>query len=512
MAADAASRSDARLSLAGIVKGFGANRVLRGIDLDLKPGEVLALMGANGAGKSTLVKIVGGVHAPDAGQMRLNGAPYRPAGPSAAIRAGVVTVHQSINDGVILPMSVAENLVIDRLCAGKDGLMAPFGRIKRRAREVADGLGLDLPLDKTVADLSLADRQTVAIARALAHDPGVLILDEPTSALSAAEAERLFETVLGLRARGVAVLYISHRLGDIRRVADRIVALRDGAVTGDFRPPLDFEGALHAMLGQAFDARTHAERGPGAPVVTLKGLQATPDAPPLDLALHAGEVTALVGLIGAGKSEIAECLFGRRRPEAGTMTLDGAPYTPRSPGDAIGRGVFMAAEDRANDSLVPTFDLAQNVSLPFVRRFSRLGFLSTAGERANARARVEDLGVVCTAETDPIEALSGGNQQKIVLGRWLSRPCRLLILDEPFQGVDIKARRDIGRTLRDTAADRATLLLLADLDEALEVADRVLVIGGGKIKGEHRVGRLDRDAVVRQMAGQTASGETSRGV
>ena len=456
-------------------------------------------MGANGAGKSTLVKIIAGVHAASAGNMLLDGAPFAPASPSDALSRGIVVVHQAINDNVVLAMDVLENLMIDRMCQGGSVWFARR-RLKREAEAMLARVGLDVKLDTPLSALSLADRQMVAIARALHHDPQLLILDEPTSALSSTEADRLFGVVETLKARGVPVLYISHRMGDIRRLADRIVTLRDGQITGDFAPPLDYAGAVNAMLGEALAEASHARVPPGDPVVALSGLRLAAGAPRIDLTLAEGEVTAIVGLIGAGKSELAECLYGVREPADGTITIDGAPYRPRNAGEAVARGVFMAAEDRAGGSLVADFDISQNMTLPFTAAFSALGLMNRGGERAHARAQIERLGIVARRETDPIGTLSGGNQQKVVLARWLSKPCRLLILDEPFQGVDIAARRDIGAALRATAGDRATLVLCADLDEAIEVADRILVMAHAGIVGTHEIDRLDREAVVRDMS------------
>lgn len=485
----------------GIRKSFGRAEVLRGVDLALRPGEVTALMGANGAGKSTLVEIVAGVHPASAGAMRLDGRPHRPASPSEALRRGVVVLHQGIDDNVVLAMDVLENLMIDRLCRGGS---AWFSRARARpeARAMLERVGLRVPLGRSMAELSPADRQMVAVARALAREPRLLILDEPTAALSDAEAERLFGAVEGFRGRGVPVLYISHRMGDIRRLADRIVTLRDGVVTGEFDPGEE-EAAVHAMLGQSLEAARHARAVAGRTVVSLRGVCAA-GAPPVDLDLREGEVTAVLGLVGAGKTELAQCLYGLR-PFAGRVALDGRPFAPRSPGEAVRAGVHMAAEDRAGGSLVPGFDLARNVTLPFLGAFSTAGLMRPPAERAHAAGLIERLGIVARGPTDPIGALSGGNQQKVVLARWLSRPCRLLILDEPFQGIDIAARLDIGRALRATAADRATLVLCSDVDEALEVADRILVLAGGAVVGEHAIDRLDRAALVRDMtAGEPA--------
>ncbi|MEM8665320.1 MAG: sugar ABC transporter ATP-binding protein, partial [Pseudomonadota bacterium] len=412
----------------GICKDFGPNQVLKGVDLGLYTSQVTVFMGANGAGKSTLVKIVAGVYPASKGSMTLDGAPYAPHSPSDALRRGIVVVHQAINDNIVLTMDVLENLMIDRMCQGGSPW---FGRraLRGEAQAMLDRIGLDVPLDRQMADLSLADRQMVAIARALAHDPKLLILDEPTSALSTAEAERLFGVIESLRARGVPILYISHRMGDIRRLADRIVTLRDGQITGDFCAPLDYEAAVGAMLGQALEGASHTRVAAGEAVVEVSGLVLEADGPPIDMTLHRAEVTAVVGLVGAGKSELGECLYGVRRPLAGTMAVEGAPYAPHSPADGVAAGVFMAAEDRAGGSLVGGFDLSQNITLPFMAAFSALGLVRRGAEKAHARGQIGRLGIVAEGPTDLIETLSGGNQQKVVLARWLSKPCRLLILD-----------------------------------------------------------------------------------
>ena len=498
-----AYRSKPVFTISALEKKFGETRVLRGVDLSLAAGEVTGFMGANGAGKSTLVKIVAGVHPATSGTMTLGGQGFSPESPSDALRKGIVVVHQAINDNVVLTMDVLENLMIDRLCRG-GSIWFGRRRLRPEAQAMLDRIGLDVPLDRQMADLSLADRQLVAIARALAHDPKLLILDEPTSALSDTEALRLFTVIETLKARGIPIIYISHRMGDIRRLADRIVTLRDGVITGDFRPPLDYEAAVDAMLGTALAKAGHARATAGGTVFAAKGLRLTPASPPMDLALRASEVTALVGLVGAGKTEFAQVAYGVRPAAAGTMTLEGAAYAPASPSAAVAAGVFMASEDRAGGSLVPDFDISQNMTLPFTAAFSSLGMVRRGAERAHAARQIDRLGIVARRETDAIGTLSGGNQQKVVLARWLSEPAKLLILDEPFQGVDIAARRDIGAALRATAKDRATLVLCADLDEAIEVADRIVVIAHHTIVGEHTIDTLDRDAVVAHMSAAPA--------
>ena len=488
----------------GVRKSFGPVTVLQGVDLDLKAGAVTVLMGANGAGKSTLVRILSGVYTRGGGTITLADATFDPATPAEAIRAGVVTVHQNINDGVVADLDVATNLTLDRLNGRGARLFFNPRRVRREAAAVASRMGLAIDLSAKITDLTLADRQMVAIARAMAHEPKVLILDEPTSSLSSAEADRLFDLVDRLKARGVAILYISHRMSDIRRLADSIVSLRDGRITGRFEgPELDYEGAVNAMLGRKVSAGAVAVRDASHPVFSVRGLKLSEQARPFDFDLGDGEIVAVTGLVGVGKTALAETLFGARTPEAGEMTLDGVNYAPKTTGQAIARGVFLVAKDRAISGIVPDFNIYENISLPFLRRLSTFGISSRRAEKATARQQISSLGVVCRNERDEMQTLSGGNQQKVMVGRWLSEPSRLLILDEPFQGVDIAARRDIGEKLRASAAGRTTILFLTELDEAFEVADRILVMSEHTIVGEHRNVDIDVERLLSEIAGQS---------
>ena len=487
----------------GVRKSFGPVTVLQGVDLDLKAGAVTVLMGANGAGKSTLVRILSGVYTKDAGAITLAGATFEPTTPAEAIRAGVVTVHQNINDGVVADLDIATNLTLDRLSGRGARLFFNPRRVRREAAAVASRMGLSIDLAANINDLTLADRQMVAIARAMAHEPKVLILDEPTSSLSSAEADRLFDLVDRLKARGVAILYISHRMSDIRRLADSILALRDGRITGRFEgPELDYEGAVNAMLGRKVSAGEVAVREAGRPVFNVRGLKLSEQTRPFDFDLGDGEIVAVTGLVGVGKTALAETLFGARMPAAGEMTLDGKRYAPKTTGQAITQGVFLVAKDRAISGIVPDFNIYENISLPFLRRLSSFGIASRRAEKVKARQQISALGVVCRSERDEMQTLSGGNQQKVMVGRWLSEPSRLLILDEPFQGVDIAARRDIGEKLRASAAGRTTILFLTELDEAFEVADRILVMSEQTIVGEHRNADIDVERLLSEIAGQ----------
>ncbi len=486
----------------GLEKAFGDNRVLRGLSLDLNGGEVTALMGANGAGKSTLVKILSGVHSRDGGTIRLAGRNFAPDSPANAIRQGVVTVHQSINDGVIPDLDVASNLMIDRLAEPGYGFLLRRKHLFAEARKIADRMGLDLDVRRPVSELGVADRQLIAIARAMSHQPELLILDEPTSSLSVAEAERLFDLIDLLKQRGVAILYISHRMSDIRRIADRIVSMRDGEISGIFEgDDLDYEGAMHAMLGHRMTDVDITAPQAGDMVLELSGLQLLADSKPFDFRLRQNEVVAVTGLLGSGKTALAQALFGLKRPHSGSMKLYGKSYAPANPASAIASGVFMSAKDRTSNAVVADFNVARNMSLPFLRSFSSLSFINRGAEKAAARGLIGDLAIVCQSETDGIGTLSGGNQQKVMLARWLARDCQLLLLDEPFQGVDIRSRRDIGAKVRQTARGRATLVFAAELDEALEVADRIVVMHDHAIIADFANRNVDLNAILAAVAG-----------
>ncbi len=476
-------------SASEVAKRFGATVALARVDLSLCAGEVVALMGANGAGKSTFVKIVSGVLAADAGALVLRGARYAPASPRHAQRAGVATVHQSIADAVVPTLSIADNLLLDSLCtAPAGGFVTPAARL-RAAAPLARRVGLAVDLRAPLGSLPLAAQQRVVIARALAHQPALLILDEPTASLSASEAERLFVLVDRLRADGVAILLVSHRTHDVRRLADRVAILRDGQIVSTLSPPFDFDAAIETMIGRTLspgakpgrddepeprDARA-AKAGDG---FHASGLRVYPHSAPFDLSVRRGEIVALVGPVGGGKSRLAHAVFGAGRLAAGDMRLDGAPWRPRSPAEAIRGGVFLAGEDRWRASLfpdgTPCATLAGTLSLPFLARWFPAGLVRRSRERAAARAAIARFGIRCAGPDARLGTLSGGNQQKAVIARWHLAPARLLLLDEPFQGIDMGARADLIALLRSEAAARATLVFLSDLEEAHALADRVV--------------------------------------
>ena len=477
------------LTARAVSKRFGPTLALDRADLSIHAGEVVALMGANGAGKSTLVKILSGVYSPDDGELSLRGQPFRPASPQDAKRCGVATVHQSIADAVVPTLSIADNLLLDRLCDPSSPWRAmPAARLQAAA-PLAERVGLEVDLSAPLASLSLASQQLVTLARALATRPALLILDEPTASLSAPEAERLFGLLDRLRAEGVAILLVSHRLGDLRRIAGRVTIVRDGRVVADLRAPIDFDAAVETMIGrplriQAADVGAAAVSDSASafaaqlPYFSVRDLQLTPGSIPFDLDVQRGEIVAIAGPVGGGKSRFARAIFGATHAASGAMTLDGKLWRPRSPADAIRAGVFLAGEDRWRSSLfpdsVPFASIAGTLSFPFLSHWFKHGRVHRAREQRAATEAIERFGIRCTGPDDRLTRLSGGNQQKVVLARWHAQPARLLLLDEPFQGVDAGARADIVDTLRRHAPERATLVFVSDLEEALEIADRVV--------------------------------------
>ena len=473
------------LTARAVSKRFGPTLALDRVDLSIHAGEVVALMGANGAGKSTLVKIVSGVYAPDDGELSLRGQPFRPASPHDAKRWGVATVHQSIADAVVPALSIADNLLLDRLCDPASPWRATPAARLQAAAPLAARVGLEADLSAPLASLSLASQQLVTLARALATRPALLILDEPTASLSAPEAERLFGLLGRLRAEGVAILLVSHRLGDLRRIAGRVTIVRDGRIVADLSAPIDFDAAVETMIGRplrtrpgALNATAASASAPRVPYFSARDLQLTPGSVPFDLDVQRGEIVAISGPVGGGKSRFARAIFGAVRTVAGTMTLDGEPWRPRSPADAIRAGVFLAGEDRWRTSLfpdsVPFASIAGTLSFPFLSRWFKAGRVHRVREQRAAAEAIERFGIRCTGPDDRLTRLSGGNQQKVVLARWHAQPARLLLLDEPFQGVDAGARADIVDTLRRHAPERATVVFVSDLEEALEIADRVV--------------------------------------
>ena len=484
---------------------FDATRALDNVSFDFFPGEIMALVGANGAGKSTLIKIICGYHSGYEGKIFIEGEEALITCPKDAYDAGFQTVHQIINQGVIQSMTVAENLALEEMLSPDQPVFYDYKGIKKRAREIASMLDLDyLDLDVPVFTISQSDRQMISIARALASDPKLLILDEPTSSISEKEAERLFITLKKLRSRGVSIVYVSHRLHEITRLADRVGVLRDGKKAAVLEVPFSAQHIVHAMVGDIEHEPVRKEdvhTNKNAVKLELKGIVVEEGSRPVNLKIYEGEVLGITGLIGAGKSELAQIIFGIHKPVSGEMFLHGVPYDPENIKDAIRHGVFMVPEDRNNNAVFPPFNIRQNIVAPFLDSFSnKLSLLNVGKERKEARRMVESMTIKCESEEAEIDSLSGGNQQKVVVARWLMTEPELVILDEPFQGVDVKSRSEIGKYLRAHIGKSSAILIATDIDEVVDVADRVVVFNSGMIAGEQQAGEIEKDTLVHWTA------------
>lgn len=495
--------------LRGVGVRYGTHQVLRDISVELAPGTITALLGTNGAGKSTLIGAMSGANASHTGTIEVAGEAVRLSSPTRARRAGIETVHQRIADGIVPGLSVADNIALTDLADAAPGLVRRAAS-ERVARAALARLGLDWSDAVLRADagrLGASDAQLLILARALRSTPRLLILDEPTSALTAAEADRLFDVLRALREgvdghAGLAILFVSHRFGEVERLADRILVLRDGGLTLDTARPFDWHAALEAMLGVPTELQQHiTEPLPAAgDVLTIEDAVLVAGAAPLSLAVRGGQVTGVLGLLGAGKTELAELVSGVRAAGAARLALDGRPYRPTTPAAAHAAGVVLVPEDRQRQAIQPGWSIARTVGLPVLRAISRLGVVSARRQRALADEVIDAYDVIAPSPAALLDELSGGNQQKVVVGRWLRTAPRVAVLDEPFRGVDIGARRRIGAAARDRAAAGAAVVVLSsDVDEILDVADRIVVLVAGAIALDTPAGALERAEIVNAL-------------
>jgi ribose transport system ATP-binding protein len=475
---------DFRLQARGIRKAFGGVEVLHGVDLDAAGGSVLALLGENGAGKSTLVKIIAGDYHPDAGELDVGGEVFSALTPVTARQLGIRMIFQELSDAPAL--TVAENISLGRW-PGRHGVVN-WRALRRRAEESLAQLGVDIDPMALVSSLRIGERQVVEIARALSDEARCLILDEPTAALSSQEVDRLFTFVQRLRQRGVAVIYITHRLDEIRQIADRVQVLRDGNVVlvGDVAE-LDRRQLVSAMVGRAIDdvQRPAARTWTIGETPVLSFRQASSDGAfaDVDMDVHPGEVVALYGKVGSGTGEVADAAFGTLPLTSGTLALDGKLAAFRGPAEAIDAGIGLLPADRQRDGAFMVRPVAENLSVPSWRRLARRGFITGRVEAAAYRRWHDTLRIRSRNDpTQPIGTLSGGNQQKVLLGRWLERKSHALLLVEPTRGVDVGARQEIYRSIRALSAGGVGILIpTSDYEEVVQVADRAAVMARGRI-------------------------------
>ncbi|HBF85564.1 MAG TPA: sugar ABC transporter ATP-binding protein [Streptomyces sp.] len=491
------------LTMSGITKSFPGVRALDGVDLEVQAGEVHCLLGQNGAGKSTLIKVLAGAHQPDDGSITWQGAPVQLSSPITAMRLGIATIYQELD--LVEGLSVAENVFL-----GHEPTTGGFVVRTREARTAAAALlrrlgHPEIDPAREVGDLSAAHQQIVSMARALSHDVRLIVMDEPSAALDPDEVDNLFRIVEGLTSDGVAVVYISHRLEEIRRIGDRVTVLKDGRAVAVGLPASSTptRDIVAMMTGRDVEYVFPPRPAPGAPrattqpVLTVEGLHRRGEFDPVDLELRPGEIVGLAGLVGSGRSEILETIYGARRPTAGRVQVAGTPLRPGSVRAAVAAGIGLAPEERKAQALLLTESVTRNVSLSALSRFARGGWLDRGAERTAARKATRELSLRPDNPDAAVRTLSGGNQQKAVLARWLLRGCRVLLLDEPTRGVDVGARAELYAVIRRLADEGlAVLLVSSEVPEVLGLADRVLVLREGRVVHEADAQELDEHRVL----------------
>jgi ribose transport system ATP-binding protein len=474
------------LELNGISKTYPGVTALNGVSLSVARGEIIGLIGENGAGKSTLMKVLGGVIAPSAGTIRIDGKDRPEFTVNDEIGSGVAFVHQELN--LFDNLDVAANVFIGREpWYGGPLRLIDRKQLHRNVQPLLDRLGVDFAPDTPVADLSLAQQQLLEIVKALSLDARLVIMDEPTSSLTLSETDRLLKVLNDLRADGVSIIFISHRLNEVKHCADRVVVLRDGRMVGALaREEIKPETMIRLMIGRVLKSLYIPPRAaPGAAALEVAGFRTTqfPDHA-IDLALRRGEIMGLAGLVGAGRTELACGIFGIDRPIAGTIKVDGKPVRIDEPRDAIRHGIYLAPEDRKRAGLHLDFSLAENISLPDLKRYAHGMLISRAEETENAEAQKRRLNIKAYQVSTQAGTLSGGNQQKIVLAKWLSMRPNVMIFDEPTRGIDVGAKSEIYQLMRDLADNGvAVLMISSDMEEIIGVSDRMAVMHEGRISG-----------------------------
>ena len=500
-------RAPLALEVRCISKRFPGVHALDRVDLDVRHGEVHVLLGENGAGKSTLMKILSGVYARDEGQIFIDGQEVEPDGPRHAQELGIGIIYQTFSQAPHL--SVAENLFL-----GREPL-TPWGLIDGRrtnamSRAALARVGLALDPETPIKRLSVAQRQMVEIAKALSLNARIVIMDEPTSALTDRETRRLFEIIRGLRAEGRAIIYISHRLEEVALIGDRVTVLRDGRKVGSAEVgKVEMPTLISMMVGRDLVQTALRETAvPGPEVLRVEGLGRKGVLADIDLCLHQGEILALAGLVGSGRTELARAIFGADPVDGGRIAVHGRPVRLRRPADAAALGIGFVTEDRLQSGLLMTLSIGHNATLPSLRQFDLLGglFLNTARERSTAERFVRQLKVQSPSLERKVRYLSGGNQQKVVLAKWLMARSRILIMDEPTQGIDVGAKEDVHKLMVDftRAQGGAILLISSDLPEVLRMSDRILVMRAGRIAGELAGAEATQERVMELAVGGRA--------
>jgi ribose transport system ATP-binding protein len=489
------------LRLEGIVKTFPGVRALDGVSLTLLPGEVHALMGENGAGKSTLMKVLGGIYQPDEGQIIVDEQPVVMSGPLEAKAKGIVFIHQELS--LATELSVAENIYLGELPRKRFGLV-DWAQLEANTNKILKKLNVGFNAKTRVGSLSIANQQMVEIARALTVDAKAVIFDEPTASLTDAEKVVLFEVIADLQSQGVGIAYISHRMEEIFKITDRISVLRDGQYQGTVNTAeTDEEGVTQMMIGRKLDlSRNESHHELGDVAIEVRGLSCGNLYEDVSFEVRRGEVVGFYGLVGAGRTEIAETLFGLRNPSAGTILMDGEEVTIQSPADAIARGISLVPEDRKGQGLVLGMNCRDNMTLPQVGDLTAGPFVSDGAEVAIFDQYRDKLDIRTPGWRQTVGNLSGGNQQKIVIGKWLSMHPNVLIVDEPTRGIDVGSKSEIHNLIRELAAQGyAVIVVSSEMPEVLHVSDRIVAMYMGRIIRTFTSEEVTEDNLIQAISG-----------
>jgi rhamnose transport system ATP-binding protein len=491
------------LRLESVSKNFGATRALKPLSLDIEAGRVIGLIGENGAGKSTLIKILSGVHKPDTGKIFLEEKQVSISNPHQAVAYGIATIHQELASFEWL--TVSENLLLDELWPRKAFCFVDWPRLHQKAAERLRGFEIDLDPRAKLNSLSSAQRQELAIVRALSKKARLLILDEPTASLTEPEVQRLLAKIKQLRASGIAVLYVSHRLDEILQIADQIVVLRDGELVAQYpTAQANVNRMVHDMVGRKIEEQyaRKKQHSIGEPILQVERVTREPFFRDISFELRTGEITGLAGLIGAGRSELARAIFGLYPPDSGTLRLRGKPFRPKSSSESVASGIAYLPEERKRQGFAPQNSVRDAITMVLLRSLSRLGLVNSKQQTKVAAEAISKFSIRAGSQEQKIGSLSGGNQQKALLARWLETHPDLIILDEPTRGVDVGAKAEIHRIIDELArAGKAVLLISSDLPEVISLSDRVLVLHQGRLVKELHPPEISQENILLAASG-----------
>ena len=474
---------DRFFSLRGIDKHFPGVHALKGVDFDLSKGECVALLGENGAGKSTLIKVMGGAHRPDSGTIQLDGKEVSFHKPTDSLDAGIAIIYQEFN--LVPGLSATENMFLGM--EPSDYGWVRRSEEKRKAKEILARIGADVEPDTRCDQLTVAEKQLVEIAKALVRDARILVMDEPSAALTNQEVDKLYDLVDELKSQGIGIIYVSHRLEEVERLADRAVIMRDGARVGELnRDELDRKRIIEMMVGRSMDAEfPNHERSPGEVRLRAKNLVRGNKVKGVSLEVRGGEILALTGLVGAGRTETVRLLFGADARDSGTIELDGKELNISSPSDAIEEGICLLTEDRKEQGLVLGLSVRENFGLPNLKAFSSYGLIDRKKELGEFKTYIDSISIKISGPDQLAGQLSGGNQQKVVLAKWLEKNAEILIFDEPTRGIDVGAKFEIYQWMNRLAEQgKGIIMISSELPEVLGMSDRIMVLKEGELMGE----------------------------